>query len=90
MANCNTLSEERSFVYLWVYKNDGKFTATTDTAQLLCSDCVYAATKGGDRAAHGKQASHFTIRYVVVQCCHYQRSVAAVLENVLLCSERVT
>ena len=41
------------------------------------------------RAAHGKQASHFAIRCVVAQCCHYQRSVAAVLENVVFCSKRL-
>ena len=49
----------------------------------------FTATKGGSRAAHRKQASHFAIRYVVVQCCHYQRSVAAVLENVVSCSKRL-
>ena len=48
----------------------------------------FAAAKAGSRPAHGKQdLSHFAIRYVVVQCCHYQRSVAAVLENVVFCSE---
>ena len=43
----------------------------------------FTATKGGGRAAHGKQESHFAIRYVVAQCYHYQRSVAAVLESVI-------
>ena len=41
----------------------------------------FTATKTGGRAAHGKQASHFAIRYVAAQCCHYQRSVAAVLKK---------
>ena len=49
----------------------------------------FTATKGGGRPAHGKQASHFAIRYVAAQCCHYQHSVAAVLENVVFCSERL-
>ena len=43
----------------------------------------FTATKGGGWAAQGKLASHFAIRYVVVQCCHYQRKVAGVLEYVL-------
>ena len=44
----------------------------------------FTATKGGGwGAAQGKLASHFAIRYAVVQCCHYQRKVAGVLEYVL-------
>ena len=50
----------------------------------------FTATKGGGRPAHGKQTSHFGTRYVVAQCSHYQCSVAAVLENIVLCSERLT
>ena len=49
----------------------------------------FTATKGGGRVAHGKQASHFAIRYAVSQFCHYQRSVTAVLENEVFCSERL-
>ena len=49
----------------------------------------FTATKGGGRVAHGKQASHFAIRYAVSQFCHYQRSVTAVLENEVFCSARV-
>ena len=44
---------------------------------------LFTVTKVGDRPALGNQAPHFVIRYVVVQCCHYQRSVAAILENVV-------
>ena len=50
----------------------------------------FTATKGGSRPAHEKQASHFAIRYVVVQCCHYQRSAAAVLKDVVFSSELYT
>ena len=50
-------------------------------------DKSFTATKGGRRPALGKQASHFAIKYVVVQCCQYQRSVAAVLKNVVFCSK---
>ena len=50
---------------------------------------LFTATKDGGRAEHGKLASHFAIRYVVAQCCHYQCSVTAVLENVVFCSERL-
>ena len=50
----------------------------------------FTATKGGGRATHRKQASHIAIRHVVAQCCHYQHSVAAVLGNIVFCSERLT
>ena len=49
----------------------------------------FTATKGGGLVAHGKYASHFVIRCVVVQCFQYQRSVAAAVENVVFCSERL-
>lgn len=38
-------------------------------------------TKGGSWPACGKQTSHFAFSYVVVQCCHYQRSVAVSIES---------
>ena len=41
---------------------------------------------GGQRSG---SKHHFTIRYVVAQCCRYQRSVAVVLKNVVFCSERL-
>ena len=47
----------------------------------------FTATKGGGQVVHRKQASYFAIKYVVVQCCQYQRNVAAVLENIVFCSE---
>ena len=47
----------------------------------------FIATKGGGRPKHGKPSSHFAIRYVVAQWCHYQRSVAAVPKNVVFGSE---
>ena len=49
----------------------------------------FTATKGGSRAVHKKQASHLAIKYVVVQVCNYQRSVAAVLERIVFCSEQL-
>ena len=59
----------------WSSKNGGKsFTATKG---------------GGGESIRNKQASLFAIRYVVVQCCRYQRSVAAVLENVVFRSEQL-
>ena len=39
-------------------------------------------TKVDERSAHGERTFHFAVRYIILLCCHYQRSAAVVLENV--------
>ena len=58
---------------VWSRKNGGKLS-------LLLK--VAAGERTGNK-------HHFAIRYVVAQSCHYQRSVAAVLINVVFYTERL-
>ena len=41
------------------------------------------------RPAQGEQTSHFAVKYVILQCCHYQHSAAVVLKNVGFGSRRL-
>ena len=72
-----------SFAYLWSPKENFG-VSPSEHGGLTVTD-----TKVDGRPAHGEGASHFAVRYVVLQCCHYQRSAAVVLENVAFGSRRL-
>ena len=67
-----------SLLLLGVRRESSKFRQVNMAALSL------SARKGDNRPAHEKQAPDFTVRYVVAECCHYQRSTVVVLERLAI------